>query len=196
MIALLLTFIYVLAVLAVAYLLEKQGIIGAEGVRKLVHILVSFTVFPIAYCITEPWARLIGPALFIFINGFVGGKSGERMMGLVCYPFSMLLLAAFMNRGLLSPDALVVGTLSMGLGDGAAALVGMRWGRLKIGTKTAEGSAAMFIVTFSIFLIFGDSSWYISLLAAVIVTAVEAMTPHGLDNLSVPISAAILMEVL
>lgn len=188
-------FAYVSAVLALSYALMRKGILGSEGARKTVHILVAFTILPMVYAIHSPWLRLSGPAAFALINAWLGKRSGERKAGLVLYPVSILVMAALMNAGVLAPLTVASAVLAMGLGDGAAAVVGMRFGRHRIGKKTLEGSAAMLIITAAVFCSAGMRPWYHVLLAASAVTLAEAFSPHGLDNLTVPAVAALMMEV-
>ena len=186
---------YVCAVLVLAYALLRKGLVSSEGARKTVHILVAFTILPMVYGIHSPWLRLAGPAAFALMNGWLGKRSGERRAGLVLYPVSILIMTALMNAGVLAPLSVTAAVLAMGLGDGAAAVIGMRFGRHRIGRKTLEGSAAMLIVTAAVFSVSGMGPWYHGLLAASAVTLAEAFSPSGIDNLSVPAVAALMMEV-
>ena len=191
----LLTAFYVLSVLLMAHLAVLRRIFSREDARKCIHLLVSFSVFILVFCIREPWLRLVGPFSFIFINILIARKTGERLGGLVLYPFSELLLLVFMDTGFLSAVSVIAGMLVMGFGDSAAAVTGRVFGRTRFGSKSAEGSAAMYAVSFIVFL-FSAESWYVSLLLASCVTVIEALSPRGWDNLTVPFSAALLMEVL
>ena len=188
--------VYIIGVLLASFALQSKGIIAKEGARKAVHILVSLTVFIIVYCMDDPWLRIAGPLAFIPVNAVLGRFSGERLAGLVCYPLSILTLVVLMEHGLLSSPAVVSGTLAMGLGDGAAALVGTRFGRHRIGGKTLEGSFAMMILSFIIFIMFGDASIPAAVVSALLAAGVEAFTPRGLDNITVPLVSALLMEVI
>ena len=191
-----LTACYNAAVIASAAIAGRKGLLSEEGSRKLVHILVAFSAFPIAYMIDDPYLRLLGPFAFIFINAALGRRMGARLGGLLCYPLSMLLLAAAMNGGFISQASFVSGILAMGLGDGIAAIVGMRWGRIRLGGKTLEGSFAMLAAVFLVFLIIGRKGPSAAIVAAVAATLAELLSPGGLDNVSVPVVSAILMEVL
>lgn len=188
--------VYISGVLLASFVLQSKGIIAKEGARKAVHILVSLTVFIIVYCMDDPLLRIAGPLAFIPVNAVLGRFSGERLAGLVCYPLSILALVVLMEYGFLSPPAVVSGTLAMGLGDGTAALVGTRFGRHRIGGKTLEGSFAMMILSFIIFIMFGDASISVAVVSALLAAGVEAITPRGLDNITVPLVSALLMEVL
>ncbi len=187
--------LYVGSVLAAAGISLKTGFWREEETRKYVHVSVSFTAFIIAYCISSPLLRLIGPVAFIFINAYSGYKTKARLGGLLLYPVSLALLAVAMNLGIISQSVFVTSILVMGLGDGGAAVVGMRYGTHRVGSKTLEGSLAMFIVSF-VLIILSCETWYWALLSASLITVVEALSPHGWDNFSVPVSAALLLEVL
>jgi phytol kinase len=93
----------------------------------------------------------------------------------------------------------------MAYGDAAASLVGERYGKRKyklIASKSLEGSAAMFFVSFSSLLIglvlfsgiysFAVFEWIAGvLLATIVATLVEGLSPLGFDNLTVPMASAL-----
>ena len=95
-------FLLVIFSLLLSYLLTKKSVISKEGGRKLVHMLVSFTVPMIVCGIENPLLRLAGPFVFMIVNGAAGRKMGGRTAGLVCYPLSILLrhrkLCAYLIR--------------------------------------------------------------------------------------------------
>jgi dolichol kinase len=100
------------------------------------------------------------------------------------------------------------GTMAMTWGDALAAIVGKRWGRhhyqIGRGRRSFEGSAAMFIASFVAILltllltpgsalspqsvpIGFNAALIASLIAALAATIAEGVSPHGTDNLSVPL---------
>jgi phytol kinase len=102
--------------------------------------------------------------------------------------------------------------MAMTWGDALAALIGKRYGTHRYtingSTRTYEGSAVMFVVTAVVvaltltFLPGSSLSPYAelntpitiaiaSLAGAAVGTLVEALSPHGTDNLSVPICVAL-----
>jgi phytol kinase len=96
-----------------------------------------------------------------------------------------------------------MGALTMGYGDGFAAILGKRFGKRKImGDKSIVGTVVMFVVT--VLVVTGFSigyslpgtwsfGWWISLFViGVVASLLEAYTPHGLDNLTVPIGTTLL----
>jgi dolichol kinase len=111
-----------------------------------------------------------------------------------------------------SPDdrgyVAAAGTMAMTWGDALAAIVGKRWGRhhyqIGRGRRSFEGSAAMFIASFVAILltllltpgsalspqsvpIGFNAALIASLVAALAATIAEGVSPHGTDNLSVPL---------
>jgi dolichol kinase len=100
------------------------------------------------------------------------------------------------------------GTMAMTWGDALAAIIGKTWGRhtYTVGTSTRswEGSLAMFIASATAMLLVlqlapGSSlsplaaplglplSITAALIAAIVATGAEAVSPHGMDNISVPL---------
>jgi phytol kinase len=93
--------------------------------------------------------------------------------------------------------------------DAAAALVGGRYGTLKLrvaggGCKSLEGSAAFFITAlvvtqFCLNLLTATPPTFAWLVAATVASAgtlLELLLPHGLDNIAVPIVGAVLLNWL
>lgn len=138
-------------------------------------------------------------------------SGSKRSYGTVFYPFSFLILVL-----LCWPDHVVIIIASMmvlALGDAAAAIVGESLSQpheyvLIADRKSREGSLAMFLVSGAvIFLIlkfypFRDhqlaalspaAALWFALLVAAITTASEALGSKGSDNLSVPLSTALVL---
>ncbi len=140
--------------------------------------------------------------------------------GTVYFAISITLLFALLWRpqGPVDRAPLAVAALmAMTLGDAAASLVGQRWGRrhytLFGNRKSWEGTAAMVIVTFlavgfTLLVLPGSAlsphslpiaaskAWGAAALAALLAAAVEGLSPAGTDNLTVPLSVALLLFLL
>jgi dolichol kinase len=95
--------------------------------------------------------------------------------------------------------------LLVGIGDGIAEPVGRRWGRHrfqvlsltrgKLATRSAEGCVAVFASCFLTLLgCFGPMSAPAAATIALVVTLVEAVSPHGLDNLTIPVASAVVLH--
>ena len=97
--------------------------------------------------------------------------------------------------------------LLVGIGDGVAEPIGRRWGRHKYrvrslaggppAERSVEGSAAVFVgCFFTLLACFGTGVIVGALVLAVVLTLVEAVSPHGLDNLTIPVAAALCLRPL
>jgi len=206
---------WVFGVLGVSGWLKKRGVLGVEGSRKLVHVGVSNSWILALLTIRSHWFFSVPLLLFSVLN-FVSYRKGvfqgmergqgKADLGTVYFPLSMGLLAMLTWwNGLLVQNPLVgsTGALAMGFGDGLAAVVGQKWGKrfFQVGKsrKSVEGSLTMFCISLGVFLLLGfawpGGAWQgagalgcvgIMLLSALVATLVEAITPYGFDNLSVP----------
>ena len=102
---------------------------------------------------------------------------------------------------------IVAAIMAWGPGDAAAAIVGRNFGRHKLsgphieGVKSIEGSAAMgvtsFLCTAAVLLTMSPLSvpaaLLISLIIAPVAALVELYTKHGLDTVTVPLAASVLL---
>lgn len=204
------SFIYILAIIAVAFVLYRFTKIGSEGVRKFIHILVSGWVLILVNCYDSLAWAVIGPVTFIFLNAafvysgfskYLGMGNRKRDNGLIYYPFSILVLVIMMYNGFADERIVISSVLMMGFGDGLAALIGSRFGRHGYsfigGKKSLEGTLTMFAVSLTILLVvYPEGPWYVSLLVALFATLLENITPLGFDNISVPLLSALALGVL
>lgn len=94
--------------------------------------------------------------------------------------------------------------LIVGIADGVAEPVGRRFGRYFYNfrfsaRRSVEGSSAVFASTLAIMLLavaHGSHPFASAVLVATAVSLVEALSPKGTDNLSIPLVAAILVHSL
>jgi phytol kinase len=136
------------------------------------------------------------------MSGLADVTSGGHNYGLVLYAISYTILALVFSS---QPYILAAGIIPLAYGDAAASLVGQKYGRHTYsisGKKSIEGSIAMFTVCFvglsasflffSYFYTLPAVSFVLSALGvATLATAIEAITPKGLDNLVVPLCSAV-----
>ncbi len=205
-----LSFVYIGLLAAIGFVLYRYLKVRAEGVRKFIHIMTSLWIFLVEYKIENPYLKLVGPFLFIFLNGvfsfsglsaILGMNDRRRDNGLIYYPLSIFILVLCQNIGYLNRDSVIAAVLVMGFGDGFAALIGTRFGKSKYFVygkykKSKEGTITMFLVSLAVVCIFTELHLYYALLVAFAAALLENITPLGLDNLSVPIAVAMLSEVL
>jgi dolichol kinase len=104
------------------------------------------------------------------------------------------LLAVFLALLLFPRTAALAGILTMALGDPAAAVVGGKYGRRKLGKGSLEGSITFALVAFGVQLLVVP--WPIAAAAALVTAAVEALPWPVDDNLSVPLVASGVVTLL
>ncbi|MDX2096965.1 MAG: SEC59/DGK1/VTE5 family protein [Leptolyngbyaceae cyanobacterium bins.59] len=184
--------------------------LGAEGVRKILHIGVG-NVILLAWWLQIPaWIGIVasllagGVALLSYRIPILPSINSVRRQswGTFFYAISIgLLIALFWP--LQQPQFAALGILVMVWGDGWAALVGQRFGRhpyeLWGMKKSWEGSLTMAIVSYLVsgFLLFGVYGnlwqvWATAGVIAIVATTLEAFSKYGVDNLTVPLGSATL----
>ena len=191
--SILISFCYIAVAVALCLLLDRAFSVPSVIVRKLLHMLSALWVILMAYGFESAAARALGPVLFIFINAlYAYRKEGRLDSGLVTFPVSLLIVSLLFSFGYVSADTAISSMLVLGCGDGAAAVTG--YFLHKTG-KSIEGSISMFLVSMVVLLFFSLAlPWCI--LVALAATVAERVTPYGLDNLTVPLTSALLMEVI
>lgn len=207
--------LFVLLILAISLVAQKKALFSEETTRKFVHIGVSNYWFIAMHFFTNNiWASIV-PIIFIVVNSLSYRysliSSMERSekdlagLGTVYYPISLTILALVTFSSFSQPYVGALGILTMGYGDGLAAAIGSKYGKMKLrfgdGKKTVLGTATMFIVTFVI--ISGiltvyrpDQSLLVALFLAFVGTFLELLTPNGLDNLTLPLGISFIYQWL
>ncbi|MEH2158743.1 diacylglycerol/polyprenol kinase family protein [Nostoc sp.] len=168
-----------------------------------------------------PFATFIGLNYLFYRYGIIGAMdTQDSSPGTVYFAISVTLLFGLLWRpdGPVDSVAIAVaGIMAMTWGDALAALIGRRFGQHKYqvgnSVRSWEGSAAMFVastvVIFLVLLLLPGSSlsplatplsfgWALltAVVTATFATLAEAVSPHGTDNLSVPLVAAGVMWVI
>ena len=197
------------SVVAVAFLLHRFAHLGAEATRKFIHIGVSNWVFILTNCFEDLRWAMGGLAAFMVLNAIFVYSGAARLLGmgerkrdngLIYFPFSILILVLLWYRGLIEAHDVVAGTLVMGYGDGLAALSGVHFGRHKYSVlnaqKSWEGTAVMLIVSALVYALFTPYPFWVVLACAALASFFEAVTPLGLDNITVPILTSLLGALL
>lgn len=211
----LLTVIAPFGALGLAEVAQKLGI-GAEGSRKLVHILLSNWILLALEVYTSAWTACVLPACFILLN-YISYRKGifsaierkeDNSPGTVWYAISLfiLCLAGYL---LDMPWIAACGMLAMGYGDGLGALVGKRWGKLHFpgahAKKSVEGMLTVMVLSG---LAVGIVCWVYApdlshhfplraaLACAVPAAAIELFSPRGIDNLTLPLGVSAIVFLL
>ncbi len=203
------SFAFVFAVIAVSAVARRMGM-SDKGARKIVHIGVGHWILFALWLFPDWYFAIIGPVCFIILNylsykrnifGESMELSGENTPGTVYYSIALTILVLFfwtvppVNY---RPIA-ILGILALAWGDGMASVVGERWGFGEFciagNRKTLTGSLAMWLFSAVVLSVvpplFMGLDWGISIVGAVlfgfIAAVAEAVTPFGLDNLTIPI---------
>jgi phytol kinase len=167
-----------------------------ELARKLVHAGSSLAVVAMVWLVSLPVVAAIAAGFLVLMLSLRRIRFWQAVYrvkrhswGEVVFPLAVSVTA------LVAPSvpAFVVAVLVMGLADTAAAAIG---GWLKSpalpGTKgkTVAGTAACLVVALAVCaggVMLGVGTWPLAVAAAVLAAAAEALTPYGLDNLTVPL---------
>lgn len=209
---LIMSFVAVFAVMFASEMLLKVLNLPKEESRKFVHIGVSHW-WLLAMFAFSSWRWAIIPPIFFILLNLISWYTGlfssmERKprdpanLGTVYFPIALLIMVVltWQDSPILEnvhPFLGGLGIMAMGYGDGFAALVGSNLGKHKFtflgSTRSLEGSLAMFVAAlFPLFFLI--SSFALPALPALaaaamlslLATIIEAITPWGLDNLTVP----------
>ena len=221
---LILCYLYIVGIIVIAVRIDHKFPKNLK--RKFLHIMIgnfvyiipffTFTTFPanFPFFVASPFILLTlsaSPAspfnLKNKISGLADIATGGHQFGLVLYAISYTILAFFFSA---KPYVMIAGILPMAFGDAAASLIGQKMGRHQFNIfsrKSIEGTTAMFTITFVsvtlsllLFSYLCPFSTSILLLAslgvAALATGIEALTPKGLDNLTVPLISALAFLLL
>jgi dolichol kinase len=208
--ALIVAFVYVSVILALGEGLRRGLHLSVDFTRKFVHIGVGMVTFLLVALFDDWHFAIIPPLVFIVVNyvsyrrqifaGMETGAKGE--LGTVYFPISFSILIPLLWS---QPALLVVSLMPLTCGDAFAAIIGSRFGRHKFTvideTRSVEGSITMFAFSFAAtlvaLLIFGSlptTAISLAFVIALIAALVEAVSPFGIDNLTVPlVSAAVVV---
>jgi phytol kinase len=217
--ALLASYAYVFAVIGGGEVLRRLGRRPPEFTRKFIHIGVGTWVVGTVLLFQTWYLAIIPPLTFVAINAvsywqgtFKAMESEARgNLGTIYFPIAF---AAIIYYYWSQPVLMVASLMPMTWGDAMAAIFGRRYGhyRYSIGrnARSLEGSVAMlfwswiatFLALFIMPYLVGKPpiNWLLALMygaaVAVVCTLVEALTPWGLDNLTVPAAAAFMLHLL
>ena len=212
----LLSYGYVLALIAISGRLERVLGLSWGSSRKFLHAMIGNLVLVIPFFrgqlapvliaapfilvtfLASPFTPI--PGLRAMLGSLAELTEEGHHLGLILYSISFtLLVVLFPTR----PDVVIAGVLPMAYGDSSAAIVGRRMGKREtLNGKTLEGSVAMFAVSL-ISLILGlafissfqsftlAQRFAPSVAAALVCSVVEVLSPRGSDNIAVPLLGAL-----
>lgn len=185
----------------------------SELVRKVVHIGTGHVLL-IAWWLHIPTWLCVSAGVTFTVIALASHHTnilpmlndvGRKTYGVFYYALSITILVTLLWDE--HPQYAVIGVMVMSWGDGMAALIGKRFGKhtfVLMGNKRSyEGSFAMFTTSLLVMLgIFGITHGIhprdlgVAIPVAAIAALLEAYSPGGTDNLSVPLSSAALSYAL
>ncbi|MBN1139185.1 MAG: phosphatidate cytidylyltransferase [Anaerolineae bacterium] len=217
--ALIVSFAYVFGVIAVAELLRRVGGRSLDFTRKFIHVGVGMWIVGTVFLFENCYLALVPPLAFTIINAVSYWRGTIKSMearergnlGTIYFPISFaVIIYCFWGM----PVPMVASLMPMTWGDAQAALVGQRYGFNRYTvfgqTRSVEGSLAMLLwswiptslalcilplvlgtpsISPLLALIYGGAT-------ALVCTLVEALSPLGIDNLTVPLVAMLVLYVL
>jgi len=185
----------------------------AEILRKSIHIMCS--VLPLSYLYFFSREQIIILSGFITI-GFVfveilrkfstkiqqhfifffklllrENEKENKITGATFLFVSLTLIFIFFDKSTAIPAALI-----LTIADSFAAIFGKKLGRRRFLNKTVTGSITFFLLGNVILFIFLPELKLLNLVVITILTFIEAFTLPLSDNLTLPISACLLIEVM
>jgi phytol kinase len=217
--ALLVAYAYVFGVIGIAELLRRISQRHPEFTRKFIHIGVGMWVVGTVLLFETWYLALIPPISFVIINALSYWRGAIKAMetedranlGTIYFPISF---AAVVYYYWSQPVLMVASLMPLTWGDALGAIIGQRYGHhnYTVGgrTRSVEGSVAMFFwswVSTSLALYIMPYlvdkpliNWLMALIyggaVALVCTIVEALSPWGIDNLTIPAVAVLVLHAL
>ena len=218
--------IYFIVCASTAFICRRFLRIPDEVFRKILHgiLLGSLLVWTVQF---DRWylaalsALSFAAAVYPLLKAaerwkgyshFVTERSSGELKQSLIVVFVMYAIIVTVCWGWLNEKLLALCSIyAWGFGDAAAALIGKRYGRHKLegkhieGRKSAEGTLAMFTVSFACVLIIlilrGGMAWHEYLITAFVTalvsSAVELYTMRGMDTITCPLAAmAVLLPLV
>ena len=210
------SYLYIALVIIGAKIFEKKG---KEATRKFIHIMLGNWWIIAMYFFTNVWSAVLVPATFVVINYLSYKKNLIKVMerdeqdglGTVYYAIALFVLAIVSFGILKKPSLGLVPTLVMAYGDGLAAVIGKsiksKKYKLSDTKKSFAGSVTMF--TIATLLIGGYLSFChpgvfwntahwptVACLMGFAITAIEAVSGKGWDNITVPLATLIMLILI
>ncbi len=207
------SFAFIFALIGIATLLLRFGLLGPAMTRKVVHIGVSHWWLFYLALIASPRVGMLGAAFFVVLNTVshklhvfkaMEDSQSRKNLGTIWFPLSLIGLIALEMIGVLTRWQAGVGVLIMGWGDGMAAVIGQKLSKYPVlvfgSRKSVIGTAALIGFSFAVTAIMtsvyepGLPLWEIIVRSgamALFAAFVELVTPFRIDNITVPILSAL-----
>jgi glycerol-3-phosphate acyltransferase PlsY len=165
------------------------------GREKAVRVYAALFLVVLALDIV----RLRVPAVnrFVFARGgsFIREQERTRLTGTPAY-----LLGVGLTLTLFLPDVALAAVCFLVFGDVAATTIGERYGRIRIGTRTLEGTFAFACVAIAAGLVLVAlelaPGWGLVVIGGITAAGVELLPIPVNDNLTIPLVSAAVMQLV
>lgn len=208
-----------------SFLLKKRLKHHLERFRKIQHLLYASSVLIYLYIFNDAFSAILGAFLFlgvayvgllclektryyhlVFHDRFgVGEVKQSIVLAQVMFMMQFIVFWAVFDVKVL----ILIGIYAWGLGDAIAALMGKRFGKqgLNFGAadskKTVLGSVALWVVVsvwvfISLFVLYDVHGFILlgfSILIGCVASFVEAISKHGVDTFTLPISVTLMTYI-
>lgn len=157
----------------------------------VIGILIPITIFYTgADLLRLVWNRL--DTIFQRIGGPVFRPHEARRLTGATY----LLTATVISILVFKVEIAISGLLFLILGDTAGAIIGRKFGRIRIFNKTLEGTLSCFAAClFSGFFV-QNIEWSIILVGSIVATIIELLPIPIDDNFSIPLVSGVVMQIM
>jgi len=179
--------------------------------RKLLHLSSSSIPFMLWYFgkdSFQPWIIAIAIILPILDYGRRNNKFLYRIYSKLFTGFtrpieqgilsgaSWVIIGAAITICIFNENSAIIGLLVLSIADSAAAIIGIKFGKTQLYSKSLEGSAAFFITATIIVFSLSSAAAYINFIAVIAATVVELFsTPRINDNLLIPMVLALILTI-
>lgn len=154
----------------------------------LIPLSVSFIVFDSLRINSRKVATFYNKYFFLITRDFE-----ENQLTGASYVFFSSCIIIFIFPEVIAIPSLLI----MSISDSVAALIGQKYGKIKLFNKTLEGSIAFFLSSILIIVLLPDIILIPALIGAIVSTIIESSNFLDInDNLSVPLSFAVIYFLL
>lgn len=215
LIGLIIAFGYIFAMIGLAEGLRRWRGYGSGFTRKVIHIGVGMLSWLVPFLFDSAWPFVFACLVFVVINlldyrfGFMAAmaSSDRSNLGTVYFPLAAAVVAIVFWE---TPPLMVAALMPLTWGDGLAPVIGRAYGRntyVVFGhMRSLQGSATFFVMGgvftwLALWVMTGPpdiTPWQAILPTAAILVATtitEAVSPWGLDNLTVTAAAILILRL-
>lgn len=202
-----------MGIILVAEWARKARRLPVEKTRKFVHLISGLAALSFAYIFRSHWTVLV---LTLFFSGIMGYTKRNKLLpaihqidresyGGLYFPLAIY-ITFLINSQAQTPHFYLISILILSISDSLAALIGKSYGfklyQVEEDHKSLEGSLIFFFTAFVIahlgLLLFTPIGRLESVLSAVyialLVTAFEAISLGGADNILIPIGTSYILQ--